>query len=89
MIKETIILTLIFIVISVIGRRLFGSVRDFNTKYKIPLRIHHGYVGLLLILIYFFVKIEWLWIIGISLFLADMIYHFVVLRIWIGETEFP
>lgn len=87
MLIEIIILTLIIEIFTIIGRILFGSMKEKYKKSK--LRIHHGYPGIILILINFFYPIELIFILGISLVLSDIIHHFFVLPIWVKKTEFP
>ncbi len=90
MIKEIIILTIILESITIFGRFFFGSMRAFHKKNKIPIRIHHGYIGLLLIILHYsIIPYPILLLIGGALFLSDFIHHFLVLPIWINKTEFP
>ncbi len=82
-------LTLLIEVLSIFGRLIFGSAKRFYEKKKL-VRIHHGYVGLgLIIIISFFYFNEYLIILGWSLFLSDLVHHFIVLPLWVGKTEFP
>jgi hypothetical protein len=91
MIKEIILLALIYEVGTILVRIKFGSMKNFykKNKEKLKIRIHHGYTGLILILIYLFYPFEILAIIGGFLLVSDIVHHFVVLPIWIGKTEFP
>lgn len=58
------------------------------------LRIHHGYVGLLLALVALVLihrtprLARYLLIAGIALVLSDAIHHFVVLAWWVGDPQF-
>lgn len=58
------------------------------------LRIHHGYIGIVLILLGYFlcrrylVVRKWMLAIGIALVASDMIHHFVVLWLVVGDPEF-
>ena len=72
----------------VIGRLIFGSAEKFYKKRKL-VRIHHGYVGLGLVLISFFYFNFYLVVLGWSLFLSDLVHHFIILPLWVGKTEFP
>jgi len=59
-------------------------------RSPLPVRIHHGYVGLALVAVgHWFVSNEHLIILGWALFLSDVTHHFVVLPVWVGRTEFP
>ena len=88
--KEIIIVTIILETITILGRLFFGSMRVFHKKNKLPVRIHHGYIGLLLIIIYYSITpYPMLLLIGGSLFFSDLIHHFAVLPIWVKTTEFP
>ena len=61
-------------------------------KWTFGIRIHHGYIGILLILIAMFFQApfvsQWLLITGMSLFLSDVIHHFLVLWPITGRPEF-
>ena len=91
MIIKIIILTFLVEIFYIFGRIIFGSMKErykgFKFKYK--LRIHHGYTGIFLILIYLIYSWDWLLIVGLALLFSDAIHHFIVLPIWIGKTEFP
>ncbi|HVS35568.1 MAG TPA: hypothetical protein VMS17_08300 [Gemmataceae bacterium] len=56
------------------------------------LRIHHGYFGVLLILIGFLGRSytwrRWCWIIGLALILSDLAHHFLVLWPITGRSDF-
>jgi hypothetical protein len=83
---EIVILTIIIEVVTCIGRFSFKMrARD----WKWPVRIHHGYVGIVLLIAYFFLQSGWLAIIGASLVFSDALHHFVILPITVGATEFP
>ena len=86
MFVEIILLTFLFEIITCIGRFAFKlRARD----WKMPVRIHHGYVGIVVLLAWYFAQNDWLLIIGTSLLLSDAIHHFVVLPLAVGRTEFP
>ena len=91
MLKEVIILTLIIEFILIIGRLIFGSMKETFKKHKskLKVRIHHGYIGVVLVLIYLFWLQDILLVVGLSLIFSDLIHHFIVLPLWIGRTEFP
>lgn len=58
------------------------------------IRVHHGYIGLLLVLVAWIFAMEWtrVWswilIIGLALFFSDIIHHFMVLWPVTGNPEF-
>ena len=89
MITEITVLTVILEIMTIAGRILFGSAKELHKRYKFKIRIHHGYVGIVLILTYFLFMKSSLLFIGSSLFLSDLLHHFVVLPWWVGKTEFP
>ena len=91
MLREIILISLVIELLTIGGRLYFGPMKERFRKmrFKYKARIHHGYIGVLLILFYLFIKSELLFITGMSLFLSDLIHHFVVLPLWIGRTEFP
>ncbi len=91
MITEILILTLIIEASTIIGRFIFGPVKDRYNKnnFKYKVRIHHGYIGFVLILFFVLYTNNLLAISGFSLFISDVIHHFLVLPIWIKKTEFP
>ena len=95
----TIMLTFIMEAITCLFRfaLCLESTRDtqFISKITFGIRIHHGYVGIMIFLLsFFFLKgknSKWYWmgiIIGLSLFLSDMIHHFLVLWPITGSPEF-
>jgi hypothetical protein len=55
--------------------------RKFQGKW--PLRIHHGYVGILFLIFGFLPEFS------TALILSDVMHHFVVLPLTIRRTEFP
>ena len=86
------IIALIFELVTIFGRMIFGDMKTTFKKYKsyLKVRIHHGYIGLALILAYYFLyPIEEIYLLGVALFISDALHHFVVLPIWVGRTEFP
>jgi hypothetical protein len=69
---------------------IVGSKKEKHAINPPKIRIHHGYVGLFLLLIAsLFYPYESLFILGWVLFLSDAIHHFVVLPVWVKRTEFP
>mgnify|MGYP001605980293 CR=1 FL=1 len=89
MITEIIFLTILLEIITSLGRIFFGSMKEKYNKAKYKIRIHHGYIGLIFILIYFLNSENLFLILGISLFLSDFFHHFLILPLWIKRTEFP
>jgi len=91
MIYKIAIFTALLEILTILGRMRFGSAQaQFKkNKFKYKVRIHHGYYGIALIIIFQFFPIEWLAIAGWTLLISDTIHHFIVLPIWIGRTEFP
>jgi hypothetical protein len=71
--------------IIIISRLIFGSARNFWKARKIP-HIHHLFFGIILL---FFYKYWYFLEMAIALIANDLFHHFIVLPIWIGETEFP
>ena len=61
-------------------------------KWTFGIRIHHGYIGILLIIMAIFFPApfvsKWLLITGMSLFLSDVVHHFLVLWPITGSPEF-
>jgi len=86
MLIEIIVITAVLEIITCIGR--FG-LKMRARDWKWPVRIHHGYVGLVLVLLWLVIPQEWLLIIGLSLVVSDAIHHFVVLPLTVKSTEFP
>ena len=90
-------LTVLFEGITCLFRFGFGlqSTRDtaFISKLTFGFRIHHGYIGLVLILIAFYLPDESIWKIwslriGGALIASDLIHHFVVLWLITGDPQF-
>lgn len=57
------------------------------------LRIHHGYVGAVMIVLTWLVRwprqvTQWLQIVGLALFVSDMLHHFCVLWPLTGSPQF-
>lgn len=55
------------------------------------LRIHHGYIGLLIMIAAAFLNEKYkkyAFIAGAALFLSDLIHHFIVLKLITGSPEF-
>ncbi|HMP04601.1 MAG TPA: hypothetical protein PKD86_07610 [Gemmatales bacterium] len=90
------LLTALFEVITLVFRVGLDlqSTRDtpFLKPYTLGLRIHHGYIGALLVLWGWFMARDWLsrWCrrVGLALILSDLIHHFVVLWPWTGSPHF-
>jgi len=91
MLIEIIILTILVELLSIALRAIFGPMKDRHKKikFKYKIRIHHGYIGVLLLIAYLFYPLDWIFIVGISLTIADAIHHFIFLKILTNETEFP
>ena len=93
------ILTLVIEGVTILLRFGFGLKSSRTTASTIGkvtrgIRIHHGYIGLPLIIL---APITWsgwpnvsCWtlIVGISLLCSDLIHHFLVLRLITGDPEF-
>ena len=95
MIAVIVILTIVIELMSIYGRAVYGQMKKTKTvrriykKLNLKVYIHHGYVGLLLSLLYIPFPKQILLIIGLPLLLSDIIHHFITLPIWVGKTEFP
>lgn len=70
------------------------STRDtsFLAPFTFGLRIHHGYIGAVVLMVCCFVKASWirdvLIVAGVSLVLSDAIHHFLVLWPIVGSPQF-
>ena len=70
------------------------STRDtaFLAPFTLGYRIHHGYIGVLILLALFFLSGKAIRnlaiIIGLSLLMSDMVHHFIVLWIFTGSPHF-
>ena len=88
MITEILLLTLLIEIVTIASRALFGSAQKFYTKHNLPVRIHHGYIGLILIALYILFPVPAIFIVaGTALFLSDLVHHFIVLPALIRRTE--
>jgi len=67
-------------------RLKFGSMKKNN---PFPIRIHHGYIGVIIILATFIYSNKILYILGISLLISDIMHHLIFLPLLTGKTEFP
>ena len=83
-----IILTLMIELGTIIGRIGFGSWRQRHKGKKVG-HMHHMYVGIFICFFYFFITLDIVLIVGLSLFFSDAIHHFIVLPLWVKRTEFP
>ncbi len=95
MIKKITLLTAAIELITVFFRFALEMKAGETTKavsaLTLGVRIHHGYVGLALITagVFFSEKYKTIaFITGASLFLSDLIHHFVVLKLITGSAEF-
>jgi len=100
MIKRAIVLTMLIEGVTILFRYGFHleSTRDTAStigRLTLGLRIHHGYIGLLLIFIFYaFFKrsnngyLQWLIPIGFALIFSDLIHHFLVLWPIEGDPQF-
>lgn len=71
----------------------FETTRDTAMigSMTLGLRIHHGYIGLFILLLGLpFPKgiRQAVWIVGIGLILSDLVHHFVVLWLFVGSPQF-
>ena len=80
-------MTALFELVTIFSRLKLGSIKKFYKKTKIKFRFHHGYTGVLMMLAYFILPYEILLSVGSALILSDLLHHFVVLPLWIGERE--
>ncbi|MBT4604104.1 hypothetical protein HOC01_00555 [archaeon] len=87
-----IILTTILVeLITITCRYFFGNIKNKFKKFQLnpQLRLHHGELGLIFIILNFiFFHNQLVLITGWTLFLSDMIHRFIVLPIWVGETKY-
>ena len=97
--KKSILLPLIFEGITLLCRYGFRleSTRDTAStvgKLTFGLRIHHGYIGLLILFIFYkWLKdkpgwVQWLAPLGFALIFSDLIHHFLVLWPIEGDPHF-
>ncbi len=95
---DAIILTFLFELLTVILRFGFSLESSRHTASTVGvltmgLRIHHGYIGIAMIIAVWFFKSKpivfaWILIMGIALFASDMIHHFMVLWPATGSPQF-
>lgn len=95
----SLVLTAAFEVVTVLLRFGFRleSTRDTAStvgRLTLGLRIHHSYIGLIIILLACFLWTRfpragfWLLATGIGLLLSDLIHHFLVLWVVFGDPQF-
>lgn len=92
------VLTVVIELLCILARFGLGFESTVSTASTIGvltfgLRIHHGYVGALLIVLTWLLRLpsEWLrWfqIIGLALFVSDLVHHFFVLWPLTGSPQF-
>jgi len=106
LIRNGLIAGLVFEIITLFVRFSFDlqSTRDtaFIGQFTAGIRIHHGYIGALLIFLYLlkikslssqimatkFTTGEWLYMLGIGLLTSDLAHHFLALWIITGSPQF-
>lgn len=90
-IAQTLLFALLIEAVTIFARMFFGpiKIRFQKLKFKYKVRIHHGYIGLILLLFYQYIPNDALLIIGGGLLISDVLHHFLVLPLWVGKTEFP
>ena len=73
------------------GRMRFGPMKKRFSRwaFRYKVRIHHGYLGLGMLLLFIFLRNPIVMVLGWSLLISDSLHHFVVLPIISGTTEFP
>ncbi|MFG0248827.1 MAG: hypothetical protein ACF8OB_08065 [Phycisphaeraceae bacterium JB051] len=91
-------LTFLFELLTVILRFGFALESSRHTASTVGvltmgIRIHHGYIGFLMLIAAWFFKSKpmlftWILITGIALFASDMIHHFLVLWPITGSPQF-
>ena len=97
--KYTVILTLLIEFVCLLLRYGFGLEATHDTASTIGAltfgtRIHHGYIGLLMLAVYPLTfrlsrnTRSWYLVLGLSLFLSDLIHHFAVLWPIEGSPHF-
>ena len=97
MISEILFLTFLIESLTVGTRLLFKmdaqELFEKHLKKYVKIRVHHGYIGILLAVISIFVVNDaagrWLFIIGSALILSDVLHHFVFLPVLLKKTKFP
>ncbi len=89
--EKIFIVTAIFEILAIAGRLTFGSMRSRKKQLKriFPIRIHHGYIGVLLLIMTMVIPHDVLYITGASLIISDLTHHFIILPLWVGRAEFP
>ncbi len=102
---RSILIGILFEFITLISRFYFGleATRDTTIigNFTGGVRIHHGYLGVLLMVITFislrhsgnfsnttFSAAHWMFVLGGALLLSDLIHHFVVLQLITGDPQF-
>ncbi len=95
LLNKILILTLLIELVTIFFR--FGlkmKARESTSAlagFTFGLRIHHGYIGLLIMAAVSFLNDKYkpyAFIIGTAMFLSDLIHHFIVLKLITGSPEF-
>ena len=71
--------------VNMILRLSFGSAKRFFAIRKFP-HLHHMFLGIIFL---FFFKYWYLLEIGIAMIIQDLLHHFIILPLWVGEMDFP
>jgi ABC-type antimicrobial peptide transport system permease subunit len=85
--------TIVFEVVTIAARLLAGfSAGEFNaTEPHVLLQVHHMFWSLPIIAIGVVLALlkkpsEWAWSVAAGLIASDLVHHFVVLPLWVGNT---
>lgn len=74
-----VLLTVVFEVVTVLLRLGFKlQSKVWQKKYNV-LRVHHGYIGMVFLVLSFFPPLHALWIVGWALIISDLVHHYTVL----------
>lgn len=75
--------------LTILGRTKYGPRIKHKDIFAKPIHIHHGYIGIILILINLSYPNYFLSLLGYSLLISDTFHHLIVLPLLVGRTEFP
>ncbi len=82
------LLALIFELVTLLTRLIFGSGKKFWEDRKIP-NIHLFYFGVIFFVLSFFYQKYYFLETGIALMIQDIFHHLIILPLWISDAELP
>lgn len=87
--KEIIVWSIIAEAFILLCRLHFGSLQKWYRYHRKATAFHHGYLGLVALILFYFIfqELTWLLIFGLVMIISDLVHHLVVLPLMAGRAE--